>query len=124
MIFVETVNWSSVVPFAPIWKVKLLPFNNCFPAQLVLEEILSYSSLIALNSFCACALSLSVKVDVDAWMANSLILNKIDVDSFNAPSAVSISDWASAAFLEATLSPSISAVKRVDIAIPAASSFA
>ena len=98
------------------------PFNNFWVLNSVLLAILSTSSVNASISFWISFLSLDVFVSFDACTANSLILWRILVVSFNAPSAVWIIEIPSEAFLEAWVNPLICPLIFSDIARPAASS--
>ena len=100
------------------------PSSNFIVLNSVVSEILVNSSCNCLISLLTASLSSSVSVPLAACTESSLILCKIECDSFNAPSAVWISEIPSWAFEEALLRPLICPLIFSEIERPAASSAA
>ena len=108
------------VTLFPDWE----PSSNFIVLNSVVSEILVNSLWSCSISFCTASLSSSVSVPFEACTESSLILCKIECDSFKAPSAVWISEIPSWALVEAWLRPLICPLIFSEIESPAASSAA
>ena len=120
-----------VVSIAPYFGPALVvepepwePSSSFIVLNSVVSEILVSSSCNWEISFCTASRSSSVSVPLAACTDNSLILCKIEWDSFNAPSAVWIKEIPSCALSDALFKPRIWLLIFSEIESPAASSAA
>ena len=110
---------SKFIAFIPLPSP---PVNNFLVLYSVLLAILFISEVRLLISFWIAFLSLSLLVSLIDCTESSLILWRIELVSFNAPSAVWINVIPSPAFLEACSNPLICALIFSEIERPATSS--